>query len=265
VAGPARAPRGRARGRHLLGGSALAADIVARAGVAPDDLVVDLGAGTGVLTRELERRAGAVWAVELDPVHAAALRRRFARTSVHVVEADARRVRWPEEPFKVVANLPFAGAAEILRALLDRPGTPLETADVILQWEAACKRAALWPSTLLGVYWGAWYDLRVTRRVAASAFSPAPPVNAGVLRVKRRQQPLVPRTDATAYRQFLRQGFGVASIPLRRALAGRLSALELKRAARELGFAPGARARDLDAHMWASLFRLAAGNVRRDG
>lgn len=262
MAGPARAPRGRAPGRHFLGSRALAADLVARAGVGPTDLALDLGAGSGVLTAELARRAGAVWAVELDPGHAEHLRRRFAGTSVRVLQADARHVPWPREPFKVIANLPFAGSGEILRSLLDDPRTPLVSAEVILQWEAACKRAAPWPSTLLAGYWGAWYELRLTRRIVAAAFSPRPSVDAGVLRITRRAEPLLPLEASRTYREFLQLGFCRAGVPLRRALSTTISAHELKRLARELGFAPGARARDLDAHMWAALFRRAEG-VRR--
>src|SRR5205823_8911325 len=138
-------------------GRALAAALGADAGVGLDDLVLDLGAGAGALTRELARRAGRVWAVELDAALARELERRFGGTSVRVVRADATRLRWPAEPFKVVANLPFGSAAAILRALLDDPAVPLVSADLVVQWELAAKRAAAWPSTFAGAYWGAWY------------------------------------------------------------------------------------------------------------
>src|SRR5213076_3278966 len=93
----------RARGQHFLRSSAVAQDIVRSAGVAPGDLVMDLGAGTGVLTAALARAGADVLAVELDPVLAARLLARFPR----VVEDDARRVALPRGPFHVVANLPF--------------------------------------------------------------------------------------------------------------------------------------------------------------
>jgi 23S rRNA (adenine-N6)-dimethyltransferase len=260
VAGPVRTSR-RAPGRHFLDSKALSADLVACAGIGARDLAVDVGAGTGRLTAELSRRAAAVWAIELDPGLAAHLRRRFAGTNVRVVEADAAWLAWPREPFRVVANLPFTRSGEILRGLLADPRTPLVSADVILQWEAACKRAALWPSTLLGVYWGAWYELRLARRIDASAFAPPPSVGAGVLRITRRPAPLVADGEHAAYEALLRRGFRHGA-PLRRALRPHLSALELKRLARDLGFSPDARAHDLDAVAWAALFRLTTASVR---
>jgi 23S rRNA (adenine-N6)-dimethyltransferase len=243
VAGRPRSPRG--AGQHFLRGSALAAELVRAAGIRHDDLVLDIGAGTGLLTAALARAGARVVAVEIDPPLAAELRTRFP----NVVEADARHVKLPREPFRVVANLPFLHTTAILRRLFD-PRTALASADVIVQWELAAKRAAVWPSTQLGVEWQAWHQLSVVRRVPRCCFAPPPAVDGAVLRATRRRQPLVPVAHAAAYRRFLRRGFpdgprGV--VPLR----------TVKRMALELGFDRHAAARDLDAHQWAALYEHA--------
>ena len=76
----------------------------------PGDLVVDIGAGTGALTRALADAGAEVLALELAPAPATGLRQRFAGSSrVEVVETDVLRWSWPTSPFAVVANLPFAG------------------------------------------------------------------------------------------------------------------------------------------------------------
>jgi 23S rRNA (adenine-N6)-dimethyltransferase len=231
----------RARGQHFLRSSALAADIVRSARVEPGELVVDLGAGTGMLTSALVRAGARVLAVELDAALAARLRERFPR----VVQGDARRVPLPREPFRVVANLPFDGATEILRRVLDEP--ELLAADVILQWEAAAKRTAVWPSTALGVVWAASFELTLVRRLPREAFAPPPAVDAAVLRASRRDEPLVPRSERRRYADFVQAGFRGGP----RAVAPPLT---LKRLARELGFPQRARACDLDATAWAALY-----------
>src|SRR5205823_12689979 len=105
--------------------------------------------------------------------------------------------RWPAEPFKVVANTPFGRTAAILRSLLDDPSVPLVAADLVVQWELAVKRAALWPTTSAGAYWGAWYRFAPVRRLPPFVFAPPPTVDAGVLRIERRDDPLVaPREHA---------------------------------------------------------------------
>jgi 23S rRNA (adenine-N6)-dimethyltransferase len=191
-------------------------------------------------------RAGArVVAVEIEAQLAESLRRRWPHVDIHV--EDARHVPLPREPFKVVANLPFDGGTTILRRLLD-PVVPLTTADVIVQWDVAEKRAAVWPSTQLGVYWGAWFELSVARRLPRCVFAPPPAVDAGLLRIVRRDEALVPIAERRPYQAFLARGFrgGPAAVVSRKLL---------NRCETELGFERRARARDLDARQWAELFR----------
>src|SRR6266446_4203224 len=140
----------RGRGQHFLRSNKLAAQLVRAARVQHDDLVLDLGAGTGVLTSALVRAGARVVAVEIDAKLAEGLRRRYPHVDVRV--DDALRVRLPRAPFKVVADLPFDGGTPILRHLLD-PVVPLTIADVIVQWGLAEKRAAVWPSTWRPTVW----------------------------------------------------------------------------------------------------------------
>jgi 23S rRNA (adenine-N6)-dimethyltransferase len=206
------------------------------------DLVVDLGAGSGVLTSALARAGARVVPVEIDGELIRDLRRRFPAA----LHADALRVPLPHEPFQVVANLPFDGATAILRRLLD-PRLPLERADVIVEWRFAEKRAAVWPSTQLSTYWGAWFELALSRRLPRSVFAPPPSVDAGVLTIVRREHPLVPAAKRRAYDAFLARGYRDGP---RAVVPWSL----LKRLEAELGFDRRAAARDLDARQWAALF-----------
>jgi 23S rRNA (adenine-N6)-dimethyltransferase len=233
---------GRPRSQHFIRTQAVAAELARDAGVRPDDLVVDLGAGRGRLTAELARAARQVLAVELDARWAAYLDGRWA--NVGVVEADAASVELPDEPFRVVANLPFHRTTLILRHLLDDPFVPLVRADVVVEWGVALKRSRPWPSTMNGVLWGAWYSSSVARRLPRTSFDPPPTVDAGVLVFERRRHPLVPQPAWRGYRGFVAGGF-------RRGLRSVVAARTL----RKLGLL-GLEARELDAHQWAALFTL---------
>jgi 23S rRNA (adenine-N6)-dimethyltransferase len=237
---------GSARGQHFLRSSRLAAALVRDARVAQGELVVDIGAGTGALTRALLEAGAHVVAVERDAALAAGLRGRFGER-VSVVEADALDWRVPTKPFAVVANLPFAGSGAILMRLLDGP---VARAEVIVEWAFAQKHAAIWPATLKGTYWRAFYEVEIARRLDRTAFTPPPSVDAAVLRFVRRAQPLVPPAESRRYWQFLSDAFRAGREVRRTVITPR----HAKRLAPILGFAPNAKSRDLDARQWASVY-----------
>lgn len=191
----------------------------------PGELVVDVGAGTGMLTAALLHAGARVVAVEPDRRSAARLRR--ACPGAHVVEADVLSTPWPVEPFRVVANLPFNRSTEICRSLFASPR--LTAADLIVEWDFAVKRARLWPSTAQTVIWSAFFELAVVRRIEPRAFAPVPAVAGAVLRARRRERPLVRPADAARYEAFVRRGFR------------------------------GHRARERDPHAWARAWQESSG------
>ncbi len=244
-----------ASGQHALRSSRLAAALVHEADVRPRDLVVEIGAGAGAITRALVEAGADVVALERDTRLVAELRCLPALRHARIVEADVLGWRWPTTEFSVVANLPFVNSGAILEHLLGDPSTPLRQADVIVQWELGIKQAAVWPSTLKSTLWRASYDVILVRRLARTAFSPTPSVDAALIRARRRPTPLVPVAELADYKRFLIEAF--AGSGPRGRLSSRLSRIDVKRLAPVLGFDPGARPRDLDARQWAALHAYA--------
>ena len=258
-----RSDESRPSGRHLLRSGSLARELVSQAAIAADDLVVEIGAGSGRITEPLAQSAGRVLAIELDPSFGEVLRRRFRdRSNVTVVEGDFLQVPLPNAPFRVYANVPFALTTAILHRLLDDPTSPLVCADLILQYETARKRAAVWPSTLVSLGWLPWWEFRLSRRLSARAFEPVPAVDAGVLRITRRRPPLLSSDQRSQYLSLVQAGFGRAGLPLTRSLRHRIPERAWKRVARERGIGPQSNARDLDVFDWVALFGLMRGYRR---
>ena len=108
---------------HPAEGS-LAAGLIAQAPVKRSDLVVEIGPGRGILTRELARRCREVVAVEFDGALSEALRTRFPSDDrVTIVRSDFLRFRLPDVPYKVLGNIPFNRTAAIVRRLV-QAGSP---------------------------------------------------------------------------------------------------------------------------------------------
>jgi 23S rRNA (adenine-N6)-dimethyltransferase len=172
------------------------------------ELVIEIGAGKGVLTVPLADAGADVVAVEVDPVWAGRLREIAHRATpgrIQVVEADFLSLRLPTRPFRVVSSLPFGKTTAILHRLLDDPTVCMERADLVVQHEVARKRAAVPPSTLLSTTWAPWWVMRHGPRVPGTHFRPVPRADGGVLVVTRREPPLLPPHLAAPYARFIRE------------------------------------------------------------
>jgi len=176
-----------AAGAHFLTDRQLIAQLVRASGAGAGDLVFDLGAGYGALTRPLARSGARVIAIELDPGLAERLRRQFSgEPLVGVVEADLRAVPLPRRPFHVVASPPFALTTFLCRRLLGDQSVRLTGAELILEWGAARWLSSSRPRDRETARWAARYDMRLVRRVPADSFSPPPRSDAAYLRIRPR-------------------------------------------------------------------------------
>jgi len=251
-------------GQHFLAEGWLAAELVEQAGVGAGDLVVEIGAGTGVLTEALAQRAGRVVAVERDPRLAERTRARLAGYgNLRVVTADALTIPVPRRPFRVVANLPFGATAAMLRRLLGDPRTRLERADLIVQRKAARRYAAARPGSPELIRWGTRYEFGTGRRLGPGCFRPPPRVEATVLVARRRRPPLVATSGQARFAALLQTAFRHPGLPLRRTLVPPLTYRQLRRLAADLGFPLDSRPADLDVAQWAGVFAFL--DARRPG
>ena len=259
---PGRNPR--PPGQHFLRSSELAEELVTRARIDPDEFVLEIGAGAGILTRELVMRSRHVVAVEVDPSLAARLRREFRRCETVVVdEADVLIHELPLEPFRAFGNIPFNITTPLLHRLLDGPSS-MTRADLIVQWEVARKRTARSPSNLLNLLWGPWWRFNIARRIPAYCFRPPSRVDAAMLSILRRDPPLIRIDERHRFERMLRRAFTRSNGPLRRELRKWVSPLQFKRLARELRFDAAARATDLNLEQWMGLYHHVDGRWRND-
>lgn len=244
-------------GPHELGQNLLVdrrvVDAVVRLVAAGDGPLVEWAAGDGALTVPLSQLGRPLEAVEIDPRRVARLGRRVG-PHVAVTEGDILRHAPPAGPHEIVANVPFHITTPVLRRLLALPDWG--RAVLLVQWEVARKRAGVGGATQLTAQWWPWFAFRLVTRVPATAFRPVPSVDAGLLEVTRRREPLV--GDRAGYQRWVRgvftgRGRGLAGIL---ATSGGLPRATAESWCRSQGLAPRALPRDLSASQWAAAYTL---------
>ena len=252
--------------RRVLGRIARAADIT------PEDTVIEVGAGTGLLTALLAQRSARLIAVEVDPELAAALRERFRdREHVHVLEANVLSVA-PEEllargggglPYVVVGNLPYFIGSAIVRHFLAARAQPRRLL-VTLQAEVARNVAAApGDMTFLSAEVQYYAEPRLLFEVPPSAFRPPPKVRSAVLRLDTRHGTAVEVDDREAFFRLVQAGFAARRKQLRNALAIGLGCgpAEAEALLLEAGLDAGRRAQTLTLQEWAALYRAYRGTA----
>lgn len=255
-------------GRHELGQNFLTdratiarvVDLVTRT----DGPIVEIGPGAGGLTIPLEALGRPITAVELDRRLVTTLRKRVQRRT-RVVHADFGGFALPRSPHVIVGNLPFHRTTGLLRRVLgDEHWTD---AVLLVQWEVARRRAGVGGATMMTAQWWPWFEFGLDRRVPASAFTPRPDVDGGLLTIVRRRTPLLPVSQRRAYAAlvhavFTGSGRGIEEILTRR--FGHRTVVS--RWLADNGVSSAALPRVLTAQQWAGLHVLTAElPVRRSG
>lgn len=241
--------------QHFFRDPALVRELVAGLPLGPLDLVVEIGAGDGVITEALADRGCRVIAIEKDVrLYRSLQRRMLGRTNVHCQHADFRAFRLPAVAYSVVSNLPFGITATIVRKLLGAPVPPVD-AFLVVQREAAEKFAGTPRETLVSLLNKPWFEVRVVRLFKRGDFVPAPSVDCALVRFHRREQPLVRWASRSAYRGFVRAMFGRRGPNVYRALRTTFSAPQVKRLSRDLEFSVDWPPSALFFEQWTALFR----------
>lgn len=178
-------------GQHFLIDPAVAQREIDYAQLTRDDVVLEIGPGTGALTRLLAKASRQVIAIELDTALANQLTKSLP-DNVQLLQGNAVTIDFASLPQfnKVVANLPFWISTDITIKLLH---WPIEKAVLIYQWEFAQRLAAAPGSKHYGrlsVLVSYRATCRILERVPRTSFNPPPAVDAAIVELTPRSTPV---------------------------------------------------------------------------
>ena len=257
----------KALGQNFITDASVCPKMAALSGIGPEDGVLEIGPGVGVLTVELAKTAKTVVAVELDkrllPVLAKTL---DGCNNVFVENADvmktdlqalAEQYFAPGQKLHVCANLPYYITSPVLMRLLGC-GVPFETLTLMVQKEAAERITARLGQREAGALTAAveyYTEAELLFGVKPGSFTPPPKVSSAVIRLTRRAFPPVETANEEFFFRTVRAAFTHRRKTAVNGLAGELgiSKENVAKALSALGLPADTRAETLDMAAFAAL------------
>lgn len=256
----------KALGQNFIINPSVCPRIAQLGGAAPGVGVIEIGAGIGVLTAELARRAEKVVCIEIDRRLLPILRETLGEfDNVTVINDDVLKVdlraliarEFAGMEVVVCANLPYYITSPILMALLEQR-LPIRAVTVMVQREAARRICAPPGSRESGAISAAvrYYSRpRLLFAVSRGSFLPAPAVDSSVIRLDILPAPAVAVSDEALFFAVVRGAFGQRRKTVLNTLSAALALDKeaMRRLLREAGVPEGARAEALTLPQFAAI------------
>ena len=205
--------RKRPLGQNFLVDPEITQKIIDLANIQPEDNIVEIGPGKGVLTQRLISMIRSLTVIELDPKLCREMENRFGKNSptFRIIEGDAARFDYSsiKSGFKVVSNLPYYAATHIMKQLIHF-GSRIQTMTLMMQKEVVDRLTAKPGSkeySSLSVF--VQYHCKVERllEIPNTAFSPKPKIDSSLFSLEPLPQPKVQVEDSQLFFKIVNAAF----------------------------------------------------------
>lgn len=256
-------------GQNFLTDKNIVNKIMASADLKPDDFVIEIGPGKGILTEELVKSADRVAAIELDKNLAEFLRNKFsANQNIEIIEGNILKINLSElaesyklkaKSYKVIANIPYYITSPIIRLFLEADSPPGEM--ILMVQKEVAERITAKPGqmSLLAVSVQYYAEAKILFPVSRGSFYPVPEVDSAVIKITYNKQPAIHnKQEAKKFFRIARAGFSAKRKTLLNNLASslHLSKKEVEEKLKAASIKPIARAQELSVEDWKKLTSL---------
>lgn len=245
-------------GQHFLIDQSSLDAILEAANIQPSDHIVEIGAGIGVLTNELLMKTAHVTTVEVDDRMIPMLKFYLVGNGqsnervngLEIIRANALSVPLPDEPYKIVANIPYHITSPLLRhAFLEGKKAPTSLT-LLIQREVAEKICDPDDAGLLTIVVALFGTPRLVKIVPPSSFLPPPKVDSAVLHIDCFEKPLAAPAVIDTVLMLVKHGFSQKRKMLRNTISSLDGGAD---AMKQAGIDPTRRPQTLTVQEWISL------------
>jgi 16S rRNA (adenine1518-N6/adenine1519-N6)-dimethyltransferase len=222
-----------------------------------NSLILDLGAGQGIITRELLKRDYRVEAIELDSELYQQLQAEFGNKA-KVTQQDIRHIQYPKGEFYMISNPPFNIFSELIKNIYLSPNNP-ESALIFGQKEAIERVIGKTEPSIISILLKSLYRCEVVYTFEPTDFSPAPNVTVDLLRLEKFSSSIWQHKDD--YIQFITYAFSQQKSSLYKNLEKIFTYEQWKRLAKTHQFNPKATPPELSISQWKGIYQYYLSSV----
>jgi 16S rRNA (adenine1518-N6/adenine1519-N6)-dimethyltransferase len=195
-------------GQNFLIDAGVLNSILVAGELVSSDVVVEIGSGLGVLTRELSKLSAKVIALEFDAETFVALQKNLADYSnVELHQLDVRKFTPPKNSYKLIANIPYYLTSPILRQFYVETLSRPEVSVLLIQKEVAEKICAKDKLSVLALQVKVFAEAEIICTVGKESFLPPPKVKSAVIKLTLKKTPEIPQGDIEEFFKLLHMGF----------------------------------------------------------
>lgn len=191
--------------QNFIRNESLVRRLIRKSNIKDTDIVIDIGAGEGIITKELAKVAKEVYAIESDPSLYSNLSQLTTKfPNVKVISEDFFRYQLPQGKYKVFANPPFSRTSDIIHRLLDSKNPPQSTY-LFLQKEAAQRFIPKkdYRNTQISLLYYPWVGAEIVSKVNSTSFVPVPNIDIVFTHFSLRKTPLIDPELKLLYQDFI--------------------------------------------------------------
>lgn len=214
-------------------------------------LILDLGAGQGIITRELLKRNYRVEAIELDSELYNQLQTEF-QDKAKVTQQDIRKIEYPKGEFYIISNPPFNIFSELIKTIYLAPNNP-EAALIFGQKEAIERVIGKTETSIISIALNSLYRCEVVYTFENTDFSPAPSVTVELLRLEKFSSSIWQHKDD--YIKFITYAFSQQKSSLYKNLEKIFTYEQWGRLAKTHQFNPKSLPPELSVSQWKGIYQ----------
>lgn len=195
--------------------------IIENANLTKDDIVIEIGAGAGFVTEQLVKKAGHVYAIELDE-DAVEILKKISADNLTIIHNDILKTdlsSFGEKNIKVIANIPYYITGPIIAHLLgeiddlnNKNRNSISEITLMVQKEVAQRIVATEKSpskqygllTMLAQFWA---DCKIIKTVGRKSFYPAPKVESALVKLVVNEKPKLKLSDYSHFKKTVKSAF----------------------------------------------------------